>query len=94
MVPGLSESINLQHAYDIISAEIRKIDPEHSICFEPVTYLNLFRAGFSHPPGGKKYSNQSIFCYHYYNPPTFNLKQFMKARMNDVNRLRTGGLLS
>jgi hypothetical protein len=84
----------MQQAYDIISEGIREVDPEHSICFEPVTWLNNFRAGFNHPPGGKKHSNHSIFCYHYYNPPTFKLKAFMKARMKDVKRLQTGGLLS
>jgi hypothetical protein len=94
MVPGLSETIDMQHAYDIIADNIREIDPDHSICFEPVTYLNLFRAGFTHPPGGKQHSNTSIFCYHYYKPPTFNLKSFMKARMKDVNRLNSGGMLT
>lgn len=84
----------MQQAYDIIAKEIRNIDPGHSICFEPVTWLNFFRAGFTHPPGGKKYENSSIFCYHYYNPPSFNLKKFMTARMNDVKRLNVGGLLS
>jgi hypothetical protein len=84
----------MQHAYDIISSAIREVDPSHSICFEPVTYLNNFKAGFSHPPGGRKYSNFSIFCYHYYSPPTLNLKRFMKARMKDISKLQTGGLLS
>ena len=94
MVPGLSEIINMQHAYDVIAEGIKEVDSKHSLCFEPVTWLNYFRAGFSHPPGGRQYSNQSIFCYHYYNPPTFNLKKFMHARMKDVKRLNTGGLLS
>lgn len=94
MIPGLSESINMQDAYDIIAKKIREVDPEHSICFEPVTWLNYFRAGFKHPPGGRRYANSSIFCYHYYQPPTFNLKKFMKARMKDIKHLGTGGLLS
>ena len=94
MIPGLSEILHMQHAYDIISAQIREVDPNHSICFEPVTWLNYFKAGFSHPPGGRKYSNSSILCYHYYNPPTLNLKKFMKARMKDIDRLKIGGLLS
>ena len=55
MVPGLSELINMQPAYDIIATEIRNIDPDHSICFEPGTWLNFLKAGFTHPPGGQKY---------------------------------------
>ena len=33
LIPGLSESIHLQTAYDMISYAIREVDPEHSICF-------------------------------------------------------------
>lgn len=94
MVPHLSELFNLQRVYDHISAAIREIDPHHPICFEPVMWLNTISAGFTHPPGGKRYSNQSILCYHYYNPPTIKLEGFMQARMNDIKRLGTGGILS
>lgn len=94
MIPGLSELIHMQEAYDIISHNIREVDPEHNICFEPVTWSNFLRAGFTHPPGGHKHRNTSVFCYHYYNPPTFNLPKFMKARMKDIKRLKVGGILS
>lgn len=94
MVPGLSEKFHLQHAYDYLSQEIRSVDPEQNICFEPVTWLNNFESGFIHPPGGFKYSNSSIFCYHYYNPPTFVPEKFMKARLKDVKKLKSAGILS
>jgi endoglycosylceramidase len=94
MAPGLSEFFHLQEAFTFIANEIRKIDPDHNICYEPVTWLNTFPAGFLHPPGGKRFANTSIFCYHYYNPPSINLKQFMKARMRDVKRLGGAGILS
>ena len=42
MVPGLSEKAHLQRAYDFLSTQIRKVDPDHNICFEPVTWLNNF----------------------------------------------------
>ena len=84
----------MQNAYDLIAEKIREVDPDHNICFEPVTWLNNFRSGFSHPPGGNQHRNSSILCYHYYKPPTLNLKKFMKARMADINRLKIGGLLS
>lgn len=94
MVPGLSETFHLQEMYDRLAEAIRSVDPDHNICFEPVTWLNNFPTGFTHPPGGRRYENSSIFCYHYYNPPTVNLNAFMRARMSDVKRLGGGGLLS
>lgn len=94
MVPHLSEVFNLQRVYDHLSTAIRQEDSNHPICFEPVTWLNTISAGFSHPPGGSRYQNSSILCYHYYNPPTVNTKGFMKARMRDIKRLKIGGLLS
>lgn len=94
MVPGLSEKAHLQRAYDFLSAEIRKVDPDHNICFEPVTWLNNIESGFTNAPGGKRYTNSSIFCYHYYSPPTLNLDSFMNARVKDVKRLKVGAILS
>ena len=94
MVPGPSDYILMQHAYDYLSHEIRKVDPNHNICFEPVTWLNEFRSWFTHPPGGKRFENSSIFCYHYYNPPTLNLEKFMDARLKDIKGLNVAGILS
>lgn len=84
----------MQRAYDFLSAEIRKIDPDRNICFEPVTWLNNFESGFVSPPGGQRFSNSSMLCYHYYNPPTLNLDKFMNARVKDVKRLNVGAILS
>lgn len=73
---------------------MRKVDPDINICFEPVTWLNEFPTGFTSAPGGRRYSNSSIFCYHYYDPPSLNLDGFMKARLRDMKRLNVGGILS
>lgn len=94
MVPGFTEYLNMQNAYDRISAAIRKVDPNHNICFEPATWLNNYRSGFTHPPGGFKYSNSSILCYHYYDSVNLNYKKTINARVRDIKRLRTGGILS
>lgn len=59
-----------------------------------MTWLNTFESGFTNPPGGHRFSNSSIFCYHYYNPPTFDTEGFMKARVKDVKRLNVGAILS
>ena len=94
MAPGFTEVFNLQRAYDHLSHQIRSVDPDHNICFEPVTWLNEFRSGFTHPPGGERYENSSIFCYHYYNPPTLDLEGFWNARIKDVKRMNVAGILS
>lgn len=94
MVPTLSEKYNLQRAYDRIATAIRSVDPDHNICFEPVTWLNSYRSGFTHPPGGMRYSNTSILCYHYYTPPEETFEPYFKARYEDTLRLGTGGILS
>lgn len=73
MTPGFTEKAHFQAAYDRLSIEIRSVDPEHNICFEPVTWINNFPSGFTHAPGGHRFSNSSMLCYHYYNPPTLNL---------------------
>ncbi len=95
MVPHFSELNHMASAYDRLSLEIRSIDQDHNICYEPVTWGNGFSVGFQHPPGGFKYANSSILCYHYYKPPSIvSADQFLKARMRDIKRLKSGGLLS
>ena len=94
MAPGLSELFNLQRVYDHLSLEIKSVDPDQNICFEPVTWLNGFRSGFTHPPGGRQFENSSILCYHHYSPPCLNLEDCFNARIKDIKRLNVGGLLS
>ena len=99
MVPTLSEKIHLQKAYDRLATRIRSIDPTRVIGFEPVTWLQQFPSGFSHPPGGMHYASKSIFCYHYYqsnvlNKDGFSAQRFLETRHKDTIRLGTAGMLS
>jgi endoglycosylceramidase len=93
IVPSVAEMVHLQRFYDRISTAIRKVDKSHPICFEPVTWDNTVPVGFTHPPGGKRYQNESILCYHFYMPPSINLKA-IKARVNDAKRLGISSILS
>ena len=63
------------------------------ICIEPVTFDNTVPVGFTHAPGGKKYANNSILCYHYYKPPALGLSTIY-ARIRDGKRLKMASLLS
>ena len=91
--PYVAETLNLQHFYDRLSAAIRRVDDKHPICFEPVTWNNAIKTGFSHPPGGTKYRNQSVLCYHYYSPPDFSLNA-IEHLIGDAKRMGVSSLLS
>lgn len=50
-------------------------------------------AGFSHPPGGKRFANTSVLSYHYYKPPALGLGT-IKSRVQDGKRLGVVSFLS
>jgi hypothetical protein len=85
---------NLKKFHDLVAEGIRAIDPLQNIGFESVTWLNALPSGYTHAPGGKVYANRSIYCFHYYHPPTFSRGMFMAARELDMRRLGVGGLLT
>jgi hypothetical protein len=58
-----------------------------------VTWDNTIKVGFSHPPGGKRYENQSLLCYHFYIPPALNTST-IQARINDAKRLGMTSIVS
>lgn len=89
----MAERLKLQSFYDQLSLVIRKTDPSTPLCFEPVTFDNFVPSGFSHTPGGNRYRNQSILCYHYYQPPALNLKE-LDTYVKDAKKLRIGSMLS
>ena len=91
--PWVAESLNLQRFYDRLAKSIRQIDDTHPICFEPVTWNNAIKTGFSHPPGGFRYKDQSIFCYHFYSPPDFSVKA-IDYLIKDAKRLQVSSILS
>ncbi len=53
----------------------------------------MIPTGFSHAPGGKRYNNQSIFCYHHYQPPALSLKS-LDTYVKDGKKLGVASLLS
>ncbi|KAL4454589.1 hypothetical protein ABPG74_021794 [Tetrahymena malaccensis] len=94
LIPGFADRLRLQDAYEVIAQEIRKYDEDHIIFFESVTWDNMFKVGFTQPPGGEKYSDRSVLAYHYYNPPDFAMELFFKERIKDIQRLNIAGFLT
>ena len=71
MEPGRADLENLQPFYDRIAPGIHDIDPTRLVFFEPVTWSDLaakgeLAVGFTHVPGGSKYSETSVLSFHYY----------------------------
>ena len=71
LLPGNAGSKNLQRMYDAVAAEIRTVDVDRVIFYEPVTWGMIFEgkilgSGFSHVPGGSEWANASALSWHYY----------------------------
>ena len=93
LLPTIADKQNLAPAYDVLANAIRKVDNEHCIFFEPVTWDD-FGVGFEAVPGGSDYQNRSVLSYHYYIPPDFNANFDFFVRMRDLERLKCGGMLT
>lgn len=95
LIPGVADKENLERVYDYLNNEyIRKIDEEHLIFFEPVTWDNFISVGFSHPPGGEKYQNRSVLSHHFYKPPDLGVDMHFYHRQKDIKRLKIAGMLT
>ena len=71
LLPGVAGSDNLLPFYDVIAANIRSVDVDHIIFYEPVTWGMIFNgtvlgSGFDHVPGGKEWAHKSVYSFHYY----------------------------
>ena len=91
MEPGRADLENLQPFYDRIAPGIHDIDPTRLVFFEPVTWSDLaakgeLAVGFTHVPGGSKYSETSVLSFHYYVPPNWSLNGVV--RLEAFVRLR------
>jgi hypothetical protein len=53
--------------YRIINKEIRKVDNDTLVFFEPLVY-DFLSFGFSENIGGKEYETKEVFAYHVYCP--------------------------
>ena len=92
MIPGYADKYNLGPMYDNLNTYIRKIDDQHIVFFEPVTWDDFIPMGFDHAPGGDVFANRSAISYHYYQLPCLNLKWEISARQRDQNRLKVGSI--
>eukprot|EP01040_Poterioochromonas_malhamensis_P004359 gene4360-4673_t len=95
LLPSVADRENLQPAYDYITDNIRKIDTESLIAFAAVTWDDPIAAGFSHAPGSDvNAATQSIFAYHFYEPPQYTVHHYFKTREADAARLQTASMLT
>jgi len=99
LIPWEADRNNLQPFYDTIVPMIRETNKNHLVFFEPVTWssqpYNDEKVGFEHAPGGAQYSNQSVFSYHFYNPPNFGDKlSYFQRRTSAASDLQVGAMLT
>jgi len=51
--------------------------------------------GFEHAPGGDQYAAQSVFSYHYYDPPNFGDKlTYFQKRTDSAKNLNVGAMVT
>ncbi|KAI9332163.1 glycoside hydrolase superfamily [Zopfochytrium polystomum] len=94
LVPGAADKLNLQPFYDAAAAGIRSVDPNAIIFFESVTWDNIL-VGFTAVPGGGDYKTTSVLSFHHYEPPVlFGLDKNIEERLQDMDRLGCGGMLT
>uniref|UniRef100_A0A6B2L361 Glycoside hydrolase family 5 domain-containing protein n=1 Tax=Arcella intermedia TaxID=1963864 RepID=A0A6B2L361_9EUKA len=99
LLPWIADSTNLQPFYDTIAPMIREANKNHLIFFEPVTWsgepINDEKVGFDHAPGGEQFANQSVFSYHYYDPPNLGDKlSYFQRRTKVSEDLSVGAMLT
>jgi endoglycosylceramidase len=72
LIPGYAGRHNLLPVYDYLIQEIRKVDTQTLVFYEPVTWGYYFPGGgyqgtgFNRIPGGDKERSRSVMSYHYY----------------------------
>jgi len=98
-IPWRADEINLQPFYDATVKEIRKVNQNHLVFFEPVTWSDLKvhseTTGFDHAPGGEKEAGRSVFSFHYYNPPNYGVQQeYLDRRLEAALSLGVGSFLT
>ena len=50
------------------------------VFFAGVTWDDPVKAGFKTAPGGAQNAYRSVFAYHYYEPPQYNLEPYLETR--------------
>ncbi len=68
--------------------------------FESVTWDDLwgygiFKAGFSHPPGGPAFNRTSVYAFHHYTPPNVgSVDSYVAARVKEARALLSKCLIT
>lgn len=106
LLPGVGDRENLQPFYNTLNTQIREVDDQHIIFFEPITW-DITPVGFDQVPGGANYQNRSVLSWHYYcwtfdsdmNPIRWGVCEVEKEdmfilRSRDISRLGGGGFLT
>lgn len=99
---GYADRNILAPFYEYVTSEIRKVDTEHLIMFEPVTW-DYSQSGFESGPD--KNHSKDIFAYHIYCPIDRNthfrnmtcinyLDLFFKNREDDTSRMNIGAFVT
>ena len=91
--PASADRVNLQPAYDRVSAAVRAADADALVFFAGVTWGDL-GAGFSAAPGGSAHANKSVLAYHYYPPPQDSAQLQFEAYSAAARRLGTAAFLT
>lgn len=91
--PKNGDAVNMQPAYDVLNAAIRRVDPSRLVFFAGMTWDDA-GAGFTLPPGGEDFANRSVLAYHYYEPPQFDVPAQFEAQVSAARRLKSGSMLT
>jgi endoglycosylceramidase len=91
--PWNADRVNLQPAYDRISAAVRTVDANVLLFFAGVTWGDA-GAGFSAPPGGAQQANRSVLAYHYYSSVNRAARPQLEAQARAAERLDTAAFLT
>ena len=103
---GKAEETQISEFFTHLHDQIRKVDQNHIIFYEPVM-INVFSTGFKKGPGGDSFNSKQSLSYHIYCPlvsdsgaPKSDLvcefwdQMFMEVRQTDIKKLKTAGVLS
>jgi endoglycosylceramidase len=94
LIPSVADKNNLQPAYDSLANNIRQASKDALIFFAAVTWDDIVPNGFDHAPGGVDNAPNSVFSFHYYEPPQGNTHTYFNTRKKDSQRLQVGSMLT
>ena len=89
--PGEADKKNLQGFYTKLHENIRTVDNDSIIFFEPSTggnFLDAFPVGFTQGPGGPEYNDRQALSYHVYCPfvDSKNTSSFLQYIIKEISK--------